>query len=104
MVVSLLRLRPGASIQPHCGTTNRRLTMQFALRGSAGVVFTVGGEPRGYGGDGRALVFDDSFEHHVYHGGDADRYVLYAVLRHPDLRADDSRPAAQPPRLDARGG
>jgi len=86
VVVSLLRLRPGATIQPHCGTTNRRLTMQFALRGSAGVVFTVGGEARGYGGDGQALVFDDSFEHHVHHGGAADRYVLYVVLKHPDLR------------------
>lgn len=31
------------------------------------------------------MVFDDSFEHEVVHDGQADRYVLYAVLHHPDL-------------------
>ena len=33
-VVTLLRLRPGAHILPHCGTTNKRLIMHFALRGA----------------------------------------------------------------------
>jgi len=54
----------------------------FALRGSAGVEFTVGDEKRGYGGDGHALVFDDSFELEVWHGG--DRYVILALLKQPD--------------------
>ena len=85
IVVTLLRLAPGAAVLPHCGITNRRLTMQFALRGAEGVEFTVGGEPRGYGGDGKAIVFDDSFEHRVQHRGSQDRYVLYAVLKHPGL-------------------
>ena len=31
-IVTILRLRPGSSILPHCGTTNRRLIMHFALR------------------------------------------------------------------------
>ena len=82
VVVTILKLAAGARILPHCGVTNRRLIMQFALRGSAGVEFTVGDEKRGYGGDGHALVFDDSFEHEVWHGG--DRYVILALLRHPD--------------------
>ena len=30
-------------------------------------------------------VFDDSFEHEVVHNGNESRYVLYAVLHHPDL-------------------
>ena len=38
-----------------------------------------------YGGDGHAIVFDDSFEHHVRHEGDEDRYVLFAILKHPDV-------------------
>ena len=42
----------------------------------------------GGSGDGQALVFDDSFEHEVFHGGDEDRYVLYAALYHPDLMAE----------------
>lgn len=85
IVVTILRLSPGAAVLPHCGITNRRLTMQFALRGSDGVAFTVGGETRGYGGDGKAIVFDDSFEHSVQHRGAQVRYVLYAVLRHPNV-------------------
>ena len=31
------------------------------------------------------LVFDDSFEHHVRHDGAEDRYVLFAILKHPDV-------------------
>jgi hypothetical protein len=88
IVVTVLRLAPGAAVLPHCGITNRRLTMQFALRGSDGVEFTVGGETRGYGGDGRAIVFDDSFEHSVDHRGKEVRYVLYAVLKHPNVTID----------------
>lgn len=88
IVVTVLRLAPGAAVLPHCGITNRRLTMQFALRGSDGVEFTVGGETRGYGGDGKAIVFDDSFEHSVDHRGKDVRYVLYAVLKHPNVTSD----------------
>lgn len=86
-VVTILRLRPGTSILPHCGTTNRRLIMHFPLIGSEGVRFVVGNETvMNYGGgDGSPIVFDDSFEHHVYHEGNKDRFVVLAVLRHPDL-------------------
>lgn len=86
-VVTILRLRPGTTILPHCGTTNARLIMHFALEGAENVEFTVGGEMvKSYnGGDGHAIVFDDSFEHTVYNGGDQDRFVVLAVLAHPDL-------------------
>mmetsp|Transcript_10302 Transcript_10302/g.14401 ORF Transcript_10302/g.14401 Transcript_10302/m.14401 type:complete len:670 (-) Transcript_10302:129-2138(-) len=86
-VVTILRLRPGTSILPHCGTTNARLIMHFPLIGSEGVKFVVGDETvMSYGGgDGHPIVFDDSFEHHVYHEGTEDRFVVLAVLGHPDL-------------------
>jgi len=86
-VVTILRLRPGTSILPHCGTTNARLIMHFPLIGSDGVKFVVGDETvMNYGGgDGHPIVFDDSFEHHVYHEGTEDRFVVLAVLGHPDL-------------------
>jgi hypothetical protein len=86
-VVTILRLRPGTTILPHCGTTNSRLIMHFALEGAEGVEFTVGGRTvKNYGdGDGHAIVFDDSYEHSVYHGGDQDRFVVRAVLAHPEL-------------------
>ena len=91
-LVTVLRLRPGAHIRPHCGTTNRRLILHFALRGSLGVEFragdeTCGGGWRGYGGDGNAIVFDDSFEHEVRHKGKEDRFILLVVLAHPDSEA-----------------
>eukprot|EP01038_Epipyxis_sp_PR26KG_P011072 gene11072-14865_t len=41
-LVTLLRLKPGTHILPHCGTTNRRLIMHFPLRGAKGVDFRVG--------------------------------------------------------------
>lgn len=86
-VVTILRLRPGTSILPHCGTTNSRLIMHFAVEGAEGIEFTVGGQTvKNYGdGDGNAIVFDDSYEHSVYHGGDQDRFVVLAVLAHPEL-------------------
>ena len=49
-----------------------------------GVRVRVGNEWRRYE-VGRTMVFDDSFEHEVIHGGEADRFVLYTVLHHPEL-------------------
>ena len=66
------------------GKPLRRLVVQFPLAGFDGVRFRVGDEWRGYE-EGRALVFDDSFEHEVVHGGEADRFVLYTVVHHPEL-------------------
>lgn len=86
-VVTILRLRPRTSILPHCGTTNSRLIMHFPFVGAEKVRFVVGDETvMSYGGgDGSPIVFDDSFEHHVYHEGANDRFVVLAVLAHPDL-------------------
>ena len=44
----------------------------------------VGGEWRRYE-VGRTMVFAASFEHHVRHDGAEDRYVLFAILKHPDV-------------------
>ena len=87
-VVTILRLRPGTTILPHCGTTNSRLIMHFPLVGADGVQFTVGEKlVESYGGgDGHAIVFDDSFEHYVHHGGTEDRFIVLAVLSHPELK------------------
>lgn len=87
-LVTLLRLRPGTHILPHNGTTNRRLIMHFCLQGCKGIQFTVGGKMvESYGGgDGSVIVFDDSYEHSVYHAGKQDRFVLVAVFAHPESR------------------
>ena len=38
------------------------------------------------GGDGHAIVFDDSFEHEVKHRGEQERFVVLIVLKHPALK------------------
>ena len=82
--VTVFRLKPGARVLPHVGVTNRRLVLQFPLRGWDGVSFRVDDEWRHYA-EGKAMVFDDSFEHEVVHRGLESRFVLYAVLHHPGL-------------------
>ena len=44
--VTIFRLRPGARVLPHVGVTNRRLVLQFPLRGWHGVRFRVDDEWR----------------------------------------------------------
>jgi hypothetical protein len=82
--VTVFRLQPGAHVLPHVGVTNQRLVLQFPLFGWEGVRFRVADEWRTYH-RGSAMVFDDSYEHEVVHGGGAPRLVLYAVLHHPQL-------------------
>lgn len=57
-VVTILRLRPGTTILPHCGTTNARLILHFALEGANGIEFSVGDEVvKSYGGgDGKNFI------------------------------------------------
>ena len=35
--------------------------------------------------EGKFIIFDDSFEHEVWHDGDSFRLVLIVDLWHPDL-------------------
>ena len=85
--VGLVRLRPGTTVLAHCGTTNSRLVMLMALEGANGVEITVSGQTvkNFKHGDGHAVVFDDSFEHSIYHGGKQDLFLVVAVLAHPNL-------------------
>eukprot|EP01046_Picozoa_sp_COSAG06_P022173 COSAG06_NODE_1702_length_8663_cov_5.483652_12_plen_477_part_00 len=60
-------LAPGSKLKPHCGGSNLRLTCHLTLvlgSGESGII--CGGEKRTWE-QGKCLVFDDSFEHAVYH-------------------------------------
>lgn len=37
------------------------------------------------------MVFDDSFEHEVWHNGTALRLILIVDVWHPDLTADEKK-------------
>jgi len=78
---SLVRLLPGAELKPHFGT-HPRLTAHLGLRAPGGSSMTVAGEEV-FWHEGRAVVFDDSYFHHVRNRGDEPRYLLVAWFCHP---------------------
>ena len=76
----------GAHLKPHCGSTNCRLTCHLPLLVPPGCSIRVGNEERPYR-EGECMIFDDSFEHEVWHRGDpgATRVVLLVRFWHPDI-------------------
>ena len=84
--VKLSRMRGGTEVIPHCGPTNQRLRLQLALGGVSPHSYIEVGQERRQWEQGRALVFDDSFEHRVATDGDAGvRTVLIVDLWHPGI-------------------
>jgi aspartate beta-hydroxylase len=81
-------VNPGAEIAPHCGPVNGILRVHLCLEGARGAELRVGTERRTWS-DGRALVFDDSFEHAVRHEGPKTRFVLFFEIWHPDWSDDE---------------
>jgi hypothetical protein len=85
-VVTLSWLYPGTRIVPHCGGTNARLRVHLGLRVPGGAHLRVGDDVLTWQ-EGHCLVFDDSFEHEVWHDGDQPRVVLLMDVSHPGLDA-----------------
>ena len=71
-------------IKPHCGPTNTRLRCHLGLSVPPGCRIRIGSEIHRWR-DGECLVFDDSFEHEVWHDGDEERLVLIVDFWHPEL-------------------
>mmetsp|Transcript_20554 Transcript_20554/g.41561 ORF Transcript_20554/g.41561 Transcript_20554/m.41561 type:complete len:216 (+) Transcript_20554:81-728(+) len=78
------RLTPGTHLKAHCGPTNTHLTCHLGLRVPTGCRIRAGAETRAWE-EGRCIIFDDSFEHEVWHDGDAVRVVLLVRFWHPDV-------------------
>lgn len=85
-VVTLSWLYPGTHIVPHCGSTNARLRAHLGIHTPPGPRIRVGVQELRWR-EGECLVFDDSFEHEVWHDGDAPRLVLLLDVTHPGLTA-----------------
>jgi Aspartyl/Asparaginyl beta-hydroxylase len=79
-------LAPGTHIKPHCGPTNTRLRCHLGLSVPDGCRIRTGSEIQQWR-EGKCLVFDDSFEHEVWHEGDEERIVLILDVWHPELSA-----------------
>jgi hypothetical protein len=83
-------LRPGTHIQPHHGLLNTRLICHVPLIAPPGCRLRVGGEERRVE-PGKALIFDDSFEHEAWNDGSDTRVVLLFEIWRPEITADERR-------------
>lgn len=83
-------LLPGTHLEAHCGLSNARLRCHLGLVVPRGCELRVGEQRRAWE-EGRCLLFDDSFEHEVWHRGEGVRYVLLFDVWHPELEEADLR-------------
>uniref|UniRef100_A0A7S4VT15 Aspartyl/asparaginy/proline hydroxylase domain-containing protein n=1 Tax=Alexandrium monilatum TaxID=311494 RepID=A0A7S4VT15_9DINO len=105
--VVLSTLAPGTQVAAHCARTNHRLTCHLGLRvprtpgsGRTGDAsarprcgLRVGGQQREWC-EGKALVFDDSYEHEVWNDTKDPRVVLLVRFWHPSLASAPVRARA----------
>ncbi|XP_045538064.1 aspartyl/asparaginyl beta-hydroxylase isoform X2 [Papilio machaon] len=80
----------GTHVRPHVGPTNCRLRMHLGLSNTKHTYIRVDRETRQWQ-LGKVLLFDDSFEHEVWHNGTGARLVLIVDVWHPDLTAHERR-------------
>ncbi len=77
-------LTPGTHILPHRGVTNARVVCHLPLIVPEDCALVVGGEPHAWR-EGRAVVFDDTFEHEAWNRGSRTRVVLIIDVWNPHL-------------------
>ncbi len=81
-------LKPGTHIPPHNGMLNTRLICHIPLIVPPGCRLRVGAEIRDVV-EGKAMIFDDSFEHEAWNDGDSARAVLLFEIWRPELDEDE---------------
>ncbi|KAG6452415.1 hypothetical protein O3G_MSEX007611 [Manduca sexta] len=83
-------MEAGTHVRPHVGPTNCRLRMHLGLSNTEDTYIRVDKEIRQWQA-GKVLMFDDSFEHEVWHNGTGSRLVLIVDVWHPDLTPAERR-------------
>ncbi|XP_047985367.1 aspartyl/asparaginyl beta-hydroxylase isoform X6 [Leguminivora glycinivorella] len=83
-------MRAGTHVRPHVGPTNCRLRMHLGLSNTKDTFIRVHKETRQWQ-TGKVFMFDDSFEHEVWHNGTGSRLVLIVDVWHPELTAAERR-------------
>ncbi|XP_012551144.1 aspartyl/asparaginyl beta-hydroxylase isoform X2 [Bombyx mori] len=83
-------MEAGTHVRPHVGPTNCRLRMHLGLSNTKDTYIRVDKETRQWQ-TGKVLLFDDSFEHEVWHNGTGTRLVLIVDVWHPDLTPTERR-------------
>lgn len=87
-------MQPDTHVHAHTGPTNCRLRAHLGLVIPSGVNLRVE-EKIVTWEEGKIILFDDSWEHEVWHNGSADRLVLIVDVWHPDL-SDKERKTLTP--------
>jgi len=77
-------LIPGGHVKVHYGAFNHRIRIHIGLETPPGAKIVLMDEEV-FWKRGKALVFDDSFRHEVFHDGNTPRAVFIADIWHPDL-------------------
>ena len=77
-------IQPGTHIRTHTGPSNERLRIHLTLIHTGGAKIRVGTEWHTWE-QGKAIIFDDSWEHEVIHTGPDIRAVLIMDIWHPEL-------------------
>jgi aspartate beta-hydroxylase len=78
-------IRPGTHITSHSGPTNLRLRCHLPLYVPEGCAMRVGSTVKQWE-QGKSVIFDDSFDHEVWHKGtEGNRVVLLIDVWHPEL-------------------
>lgn len=83
-------IEPGTHVRPHVGPTNCRLRMHLGLSNTKDTFIRVDQTTRQWK-VGKVFMFDDSFEHEVWHNGTGTRLVLIVDVWHPDLTPSERR-------------
>jgi aspartate beta-hydroxylase len=87
-------LSPGAHILPHRGVTNARLVAHLPLIVPPHCALRVGGEEHVWQ-EGRAVVFDDTYEHEAWNRSERTRVVLILDVWNPHLREGERAALAE---------
>lgn len=77
-------MQPSTHVWAHTGPTNCRLRSHLGLVIPEGTSIRVANETRTWE-EGKVILFDDSFEHEVWHNGSKPRIVLIVDFWHPEL-------------------
>jgi aspartyl/asparaginyl beta-hydroxylase (cupin superfamily) len=77
-------LKPGTHIQPHHGMLNTRLIVHVPLVVNPDCAIRVAHETRQWE-PGKALIFDDSFEHEAWNRGRETRVILLFEIWRPEI-------------------
>lgn len=79
-------LEPGTHLLPHRGVTNTRLVLHLPLIVPPDCALNVAGQLHEWR-EGRAIVFDDTYEHEAWNRSKETRVVLIADIWNPHLTA-----------------